>query len=162
MKLFDGKDNKDVQFNCIYDNSTQALSNTTTSIIQIVDRNQFKNFYKKNRMKFKGLVSPFDPDVKHQDSDKAKLVTSDVDIYMMAMNGLMTQESYYHLLDGSSIVGQVKINFSLDSSNLSNQKQSFLHPEVSESEDTNECARGRFTSINLYRTQNSNPEVDEQ
>lgn len=162
MKLFDGKDNKDVQFNWIYDNSAQALSNTTTSIIQIVDRDQFKNFYKKNRMKFKGLVSPFDHDAKHQDSEKAKLVTSDVDIYMMAMNGLMTQESYYHLLDGSSIVGQVKINFSLDSSNLSNQKQSFLQPEVSESEDTNECARGNFVPIHHYRTQNSNPEVDEQ
>ena len=71
------------------------IKGTTSLVVQILDKQEFINYYKKSRIKFKSLISEIRC-IEDSESLHPKLLTSDVDIYMMAMNDLDCQEGYYY------------------------------------------------------------------
>lgn len=146
MNLYTGVEcNKDVSIELVYDSEEQKVSGETETLIQILDKEKFMNYYRKNRIHLYVVVTPVDEINKN--GRLTKSFTSDLDIYMMAMNGLKSQESYYHLLLNGNIVGQLKANFEFISQNLSNQEGSFIKHDESSSMPSNEASRGRFFII---------------
>lgn len=149
MNLYTGVEcNKDVSIELLYDSEEQKVSGETETLIQILDKEKFMNYYRKNRIHLYAIVTPAEEINKNGRFTKS--FTSDLDIYMMAMNGLKSQESYYHLLLNGNIVGQLKANFEFISQNLSNQERSFIRHDESSSMQSDEASQGKFSIIISY------------
>ena len=146
LRLFTGvSGDKEIQLNCIYHSNGEQIKGSTSSVLPILNREEFINYYKKNRIKLKALINhPQDSD--KYDPSQARLVSSDVDIYMMAVNNLDAQEGYYHLLENNSIVGQILLEFKLVDENISNQDQSFDSPSPKYQEAKSDASKGILIS----------------
>lgn len=171
MNIFDGEKHEQVSMAAVYNIKHNEIQSCVEShqaananiLVSVKDKNALLEFYKKNRIKCNVIFKPIES---NNATIQSVALYSDLDIYMMAMNDLKYQENYYHLMDDSNIVGQVRIRFWLKSENMNEPKPTWLNPTVEDSDTSNEATQGivTFWSLELksaiQRSMDSRQEIE--